>query len=483
MGTTIATELKARAFKGGAMLLGRQVVTKVVGLVANILLARLLIPEQFGIYSIVSSAVALFSLMGDVGLGASLVQQHSEPTADDEATIFTVQQICVAVPAALIILAAPLIAQYYKFSSDIVWLIRFIALSGMVSSFGSISRIRLERGMLFGPLAIIETARSIVFQVVAVAMAFGGAGVWSFAVASLSSQIIAVVLSERFSPWKMSWKIKRHVLDKRISFGLSYQGLNLFGFLKECVNPIFIGTIYGAASVGIISFSVTTAAYPTIFASVFHRLYFPAFSRCQHDRTALKDLIQTVLWWNNMIVIGLTAILFPLIPILVPAVFGHKWDAAIPLVYMLALSNLTLGTSITLVALANALGKPDITLRYYAFWAVANWLLIVPLVLWLGINGYGVAQVILAITNVFFFRRMQEIADFELMEPLRPFVIAFAINSALVSGILKVTGAHGIPAIALFVIVGLFNFLTLSDLLSKGKLRLRAKEMISLYRS
>ncbi|CAN5677046.1 oligosaccharide flippase family protein [soil metagenome] len=479
---TIVEDLKARAFKGGAMLLVRQVVTKVIGVIANILLARLLIPEQFGVYSIVSSAVGLFSLMGDVGLGASLVQQHEEPTPDDEATIFTAQQICVAIPSVLVLLFAPLIASNYKFSDDTVWLIRFIAISGIVSSFGSISRIRLEREMVFGPLAVIETVRSIVFQAVAVGMAFAGGGVWSFALASVLSQLSAVILSEKYSPWKIRWMLNREILKKRMGFGLSYQSLNLFGFAKDAVSPFFIGTIYGAGAVGLIGFAISQANYPTLFASVFHRLYFPAFSRCQNDPESLTELIETVLWWNNLIVIGITAILFPLIPILVPAVFGQKWVAAIPLTYMLTLANLTLGCSLTITALANALGKPDVTLRYYAFLAVANWFLVVPLVMTLGINGYGIAQIILSLTNFMFFRSMQKHAKFRLMEPLTPFLVAFAINSALIIWLLKISNAHDIWAICFFGLIGLLTFLFISNLCSRGKLVRIIKEMLALYR-
>jgi O-antigen/teichoic acid export membrane protein len=477
-----ATELKTRAFKGGAKLLIRQVSTKIVGLVANVLLARLLMPEQYGIYAVVTSATALFGLMGDVGLGASLVRQPTEPTPEDEATVFTAQQICIAVPAILLIVLAPQLVQFYKFSSETVWLIRFVAISGIIGCFGSISRIRLERGMVFGPLAMIDAVRSILFQIVAVGCAFAGAGVWSFAIASVASELSAVILSEKYSPWKMTWRLDWERLKGRVSFGFSYQALNLFNFLKDCLNPFFIGAIYGANVVGVIGFAITAANYPMLFAGVFYRLYFPAFSRCQHDPVALKELIETVLWWNNLLMIGITTVAFPLIGVLVPTVFGQKWIEAIPLVYLLLFANLTMGTTIVLVALANAIGKPGITLRYTALSAITNWILTVPLVLKFGIVGFGFAQVTLSLANFLFYQKMKRVVEFDLYGPMRPFLWAFLVSSSLIAAILRITHAGGWLAIGMFGILGAVNFMTVSNLLSGGKMRARITEMVSLYR-
>jgi O-antigen/teichoic acid export membrane protein len=479
----VATDLKTRAFKGGAKLFLRQTSSKLIGLIANVLLARILMPQQYGIYAVVSSAIGLFNLMGDVGLGASLIRQPTKPTFEDEATVFTAQQICVAVPTLLVVLLAPSIAEIYKFSAETIWLIRFVAIAGLISSFGSMSRIQLERGMEFGPLTVIDATRSILFQVVAVSAAFAGAGIWSFAFASVASELSAVILSQHFSPWKICWRLDWDRLKERALFGLSYQGLNLFNFMRDSLNPFFIGAIYGASAVGIVGFAMNIANYPLLFSGIFYGIYFPAFARCQNDPAVLKELVETVLWWTNFLNIGITTVSLPLLGMLIPAVFGAKWGVAVPLAYLLLFANLMTGTTVVLIVLANAIGKPALTLRYSALLAICNWIVTVPLVLKLGTLGFGIGQILLMISNFLFLHKMKRMIEFDLYGSLTPFLLSFLISTSSVAFIIQATHATGWVAIITFGLFGLINFLTISTLVSRGKMLVRLTEMLQLIRA
>src|SRR4051812_41563235 len=103
-------EIEKRSLQGGAQLLVRQFLVKLLTLLTNIIVARTLFPEDFGIFCLASAAVSVMHLVGDVGLGASLIRQSSEPTETEQISIFTLQQIILAATTILLGLSAPFIA-------------------------------------------------------------------------------------------------------------------------------------------------------------------------------------------------------------------------------------------------------------------------------------------------------------------------------------------------------------------------------------
>ncbi|MBF8258742.1 MAG: undecaprenyl-diphospho-oligosaccharide flippase, partial [Actinobacteria bacterium] len=101
-------EVKEKSLAGVGSLFRRQLVIKTVFFLGNVLLARILAPQVFGIYAIVAFVVQFFSTFGNVGLGAALIQKKGELSGEELSTAFWFQQMLVGVVAVLIVLTAPL---------------------------------------------------------------------------------------------------------------------------------------------------------------------------------------------------------------------------------------------------------------------------------------------------------------------------------------------------------------------------------------
>src|ERR1035437_7374047 len=118
-------EIKNRSVKGFGALLRRQVVIKILNVISGIILARLLAPEIFGIYAIVLFVVQFFSVFGDVGLGAALIQKKGELDKAELSSTFWLQQVLVWVVVLIVIITAPLAMKVYpSLHYEGVWLIR-----------------------------------------------------------------------------------------------------------------------------------------------------------------------------------------------------------------------------------------------------------------------------------------------------------------------------------------------------------------------
>jgi hypothetical protein len=276
---TNAVDYPRRAIVGGAALVLRQGLVKGLSIVGGVILARILTPEAFGTYAIVAFVVAAFSLVGDLGLGAALIQQEAEPTDHDYRVIFTIQLVVFGSGSAAVIVFAPWIAAGFGLSSDGVWLMRILALGLLVSALRTLPAVRLERHLEFGRLVLAEAAQAIVFQVVAVAAAVSGLGVVSFGVAALAGTVTATVIINVIAPWRPGLAGDWTDVRRFLRFGLPYQGIGVLSFIQGAVNPLFIGIIAGVAAVGLVNWAAVVMGYPLLISAILSRLYFPAFSR------------------------------------------------------------------------------------------------------------------------------------------------------------------------------------------------------------
>src|SRR5437588_4359183 len=116
--------IRARAMRGVAYLFARYAGIRLLGLVANVILSRLLSPQAFGVYAITLSVLVLLSFIGDFGLSASLLQQRKAISEPDIRTVFTAQQLLVGSLLVLLFLLAPGLAQSYHLGAMGVWFIR-----------------------------------------------------------------------------------------------------------------------------------------------------------------------------------------------------------------------------------------------------------------------------------------------------------------------------------------------------------------------
>jgi len=418
-------QVKAKAVQGSISLLTRQGLSHPVGFIGNILLARLLIPEDFGIYVIVNFIVGFLSIFGDIGLGASLIQKHEEPILEDWRAIFTFQQILVAALVLIAFLGAPFIATYYHLSGNAAWLIRVMAVSLIITSFRTIPAMRLERHLEFKKLALIEVTETLLFQCTAVILAFLGFGVWSFIIGVVTRCTIGTALIYIIAPWPIGWQWGWGRIRSFMHFGLPYQGIGLVSFIKDGINPLFIGTLIGTAGAGYIYWAVLVSNYPLIILAILNRLFFSLFSRLQRDPLGLRVAIERVLRWNNLFALCLLAVLISQAREITVLIFGEKWLPVVPLLYLLGFGNFFVASSYPLLALLNALGKSNVSFTFHVVWMVGTWAFGVPLIKQFGLIGFGISNMLVQLTNLALFGYTQRVIPFRMMTSIGPSLVSF----------------------------------------------------------
>jgi len=430
------------------LLLGAQkVVSVVVTAAGGIVLARLLTPEVFGLYAILLFVITLGVRFSELGLGAALIQRRDLDLATGLSAAFTATFALALVLGAAIMAAAPLVARWPGVSSEVTAPVRWLALLVVLSSLRMPAMVLLERRLAYLPLTIAETADTVTFNVVALAAALAGAGLWSFVLGALAARAANLAVLWTATRWRPTLRWNRRELTPVLKFAILFQGSVLIGVAGDAVVPTFVTAWSGVAAVGFLNWAATLAFLPLQVVSIAGRVLFPALSSLQAEPERFAEATARAL--NRV-----TAVLYPAAALLlagadpiVRLIFGEAWVPAVPAVRCFCLSAIIGGTSTIFVHALYGLGRPDVVFRLNLASAAVLWVLTIALVPWLGFAGFAVASASLACAGVSYTAlSLRRLVPLHVLSAVRVPLTA-SVGSAAVLAVLARFWIHDLPSL------------------------------------
>ena len=395
-------EIKEKSLRGIGALIKRQIAIKLIYLAASVLLARLLAPQVFGIYAIVSFVVTFFSTFSDIGIGAALIQKKGKLSREEISTTFWLQQILAWCVVVVVLVIAPLtLLVYPSLPSAGVWLIRAMAVSFVFVSLKTIPAILMERNLDFNRIAWVDIAENLSFNITSVCFAMAGFEVWSFIIAALIRSILGTIIIYAISPWRPTLQFRLAAVKDMVKFGLPYQGNTILGFIKDAVTPLFIGVYAGATAVGYVTWAKNFAMAPLMLSDSFGRVSFPAFSRIQHNRELLARTVESSIRCMTLVMFPITVLMVVLGPGIIHVVFTDKWTPGLWAYYFYCTSPMLIGILLPMYSAILAVGKSGILLKMMIILLFLEWGLGIPFVLKFGFVGIAFNQPFIAV--LFFF--------------------------------------------------------------------------------
>ncbi|MBE0530356.1 MAG: oligosaccharide flippase family protein [Rhodospirillales bacterium] len=314
-----------------------------IGLAINFVnvavISRLLTPTEIGIAAIGTALVTITISLREFATCAFLIQ-GDEVTRNDVQTAFTVQFLLMAMIGAVLVLAAPWIASLYG-EAGLAAFIRVIAAALILDTFGSPILSLLRRDLAFRSLAAISVATVIVSAAVSITLAAGGFGfmslAWAWMAATLTTVSLAIYLHPDpwiFAPSLACWR-------RALAFGGYNGAINMLTRLYEGIPQLVLGRVLSLSAVGLYNRTVVVGgvADKFILAGVFN-VAFPALASEVRAGHGLKEAMLkafcyiTAFYWPALTMMALLA--HPIVHL----VLGRQWDAAAPLVQMIAVANL-----------------------------------------------------------------------------------------------------------------------------------------------
>ena len=337
---------------------GQQVVALVVGLV----LARLLLPEQFGLLGMLTVFIALSGRFVDSGLSAALIQKRDVSNLDQCSVFYFNIAVGVAMCLLLCVLA-PSVAAFYG-QPRLVPILRTVSLKLAIQPFGAVHGTILRKRLEFSRLALPGIITACCSGGVGIGMAFTDCGVWALVGQQLTASVLHTVLLWFVSPWRPCLAFSFASLRTLLGFGGNLLAASLIGTFFRHVYTLIIGYMYPPAALGFYQRAYLLVVRPikAIMPSV-RGVLFPALTEVQDapermQRGAARAVGTTVaVVFPTMVLLAVTA------RSLVSLLLTDKWLPCVPYVRILCISGMLAPLQHINLILVQAAGRSDLYLR------------------------------------------------------------------------------------------------------------------------
>jgi len=302
-------------------------------------LARLLLPAEFGLIGMITVFTSFASMFVDMGFGSAIVQRKQvEPRHLD--TMLWMSMAFGALMAAILAISAPLISQFYQ-QPLLIPMVRVAAINLLIIPFGMVPAALLQKSMQFNQLARIEIVTTLFSGALCVALALSGWGVWSLLAQGMAVNLSSAVLKWRASGWIPKSRFERHAFRDLWGYSINLFGFNFINYWARNGDNLIVGRILGSAALGIYSRAYSLMLLPiNQIIGVVASVMFPALSSIQEDKPRTKRIYLEAMSQLSFIIfplmIGLSVTAAPFIL----TVYGEKWAEVIPILQILSIVGL-----------------------------------------------------------------------------------------------------------------------------------------------
>ena len=336
-----------------------------------IVLARLLVPGDFGLVALATVFVALAQVVVDQGLGDALIQRR-HITRSHIDTAFWVALLTGAALTIIGIGSAGLIATLFS-EPALAPILQVLSLTFLLSAFTSVQVALLRRELAFRVLALRTLAGALGGGAIGIGMAFAGLGAWALVGQLVGSAVLSAAMLWWVSPWRPgrngSWAHFRELFG----FGLHIVGSDFLTFLSRHTDSFLIGIVMGAGPLGVYAVGYRLLEVSqTVLVNVARKIAFPAFSRLQGDPGRMLQAHLRLTRIASLTIMPAYIGLALIAPEVTISVFGHRWAESGGIAAILFLSGPALSLRTFNMSLLNAAGHPDIAFRFRLFTSVLN---------------------------------------------------------------------------------------------------------------
>ena len=433
---SVVQKKSTKILKGTFFYSIRQIVVTLLQFFTSILILRWLNPNEFGSYSVISLVIGLTQIIAEGGFGVYLVQRQKEITSKDLSDVVSFQLIAYFV-IHIIVFIIYLFFEKYDLNSSLLLYVLITIFVIPFTIFRSSNYVCLEKSLSFEKIAFVEVAETLIYSASIIIFAFMGFGVWSFIIGVLFKSILGYLIIKKYNDWKFYFNIPRDKseIKKALSFGLSYHTPTLINYIRISANPVIIGPILGLAAVGIADRAIFFAGLPLYFiGAVQQKVLFPYFSSIQDSKEKVKANFESLYYVSSIID---KLFYLPLI-ILAPVFIVHYykiWTETIPLFYIAIIGNVIFGSlSFSSFPVLNGIGKTKIIAISSIISVLISWVLLFPLIHFIGLKGYAVLGFVIWIVGFFpgYILLRKNIPNLALVRPFTIPLISFVISLCFV---------------------------------------------------
>ncbi|MCK4851546.1 MAG: lipopolysaccharide biosynthesis protein [Candidatus Omnitrophica bacterium] len=436
--------LGRRVVKGGIWVFTLNLVIKGLGFVRTVILARLLLPSDFGLLGIAMIAVSMLRTLTGTGFAHALIQKKGG-ISDYMNTAWCVEAGRGTVLAVLLFLFAPVIAVFFK-NPEAAGIMRVVAITVFLTGLVSTGIVHFEKQLKFEKLFIYNLGTQTVSLVVGVSLAFLLRNVWALVYGGIAGAVTKIVLSYALHPFRPALKFDPEKAKELFSFGKWVFISGILVFLITQGDDIFVGKLLGVTALGFYTMAYRLSNLPaTEITHVLKQVTFPAYSKLQEDIPRLREACLKVLQVTAFLSFPVAGLIFILAPDFTDIFLGRKWMPMVPALRVLCVFGITRAIGAAMVQVLYGVGKPGIQTKLSGIQLIAMAVIIYPLSVRWGILGTSLAVVLPnMLSMVLVIKEVRHIMKISYKEFFMSIIApALAVLSASWTVFLDVSGIYG----------------------------------------
>jgi len=356
-------------------------------------LARLLAPQQFGLFAIASLAIALLEMLTETGINVFFIQEKDRvKTYLDTAWMISIVRGFVIFLVLLI--TAPFIAQFFK-NQDAVALLRVISIVPLLRGFINPAEIKFQKKLQFSKEFRFRFFIFLFDGIVAIIAALVTRSVYSLVLGLISGVILEIAISFLFIKPVPKLSFESVKIKKIVGRGKWVTLAGIFNYLFHNGDDIVVGRLMDSYYLGVYQLAYKITSLPIYEAGeVFGKVTFPAYAKIAGDKKRLKKAFIKITLAISALVIPFGLILFLFPKQLVLLLLGDKWLDAVPVIKVLSVFGVIRAIAGSSSALFLAINKQEYVTALTFVSIIGLALTIVPLVNKYGILGAGYSALI-----------------------------------------------------------------------------------------
>jgi len=393
--------LKHKLIKGAIWNSISQFGSQAINFILIIILARLLMPKDFGLLGQVGVITSLMGYFTEFGIVPSLIQKKSLNKTDCDTAFFGMFFFAL-IGYVTVYLIAPLVSLFYG-DDSLVLLTRVVFIQFLIAPISLVNEALERKQLNYNRITFAELSSLFISGIVGIVLAYKGHGVWSLVWQSLLKVLIRSSIIIHLTDWRPGLSFSFNCFINYTKSGAHFTYRNITMYLSENMDFLIIGKLLGPGILGIYNLAFRMSNYP--FAKVqqiFGQMLFPAFSSFNDDITRMRNNYFKLSFYGGVFLIPLLIIIYFSIGDIVNLLLGDKWIETIPVVKVLVIyllfSSISFADEPLLIAVNKIKSINVIKTLITLFLIVAGYYFTLKY----GIIGMAVTLTVLSIINVLF---------------------------------------------------------------------------------
>jgi O-antigen/teichoic acid export membrane protein len=388
--------LSIRVIQGSIWLFGLKLVNRGLGLIRKIVLARLLAPEDFGLFGIALLSISTLEILSQTGTHEALIQKKGN-TDSLLNSAWTVSVIRGLILSAILFISAPIFANFFH-SPQAVAVIRIIGISPLILGFTNIGIVYFQKELEFNKQVYYELTVALMNFFLALLLAFFLKNVWALVWSGLVAGLTRTFMSYAVHPYRPRLHLDTKQVGELIGFGKWVLASSILVFLNSQGDDIMVGKLLGVAALGLYQMAYTISNLPTTeITHIISRVTFPAYSKIRDDSLRLKSAYLKVSQLIGFISAPVAGIIVILAPEFTTLILGEKWMEMVTAMQVLAIWGFIRSIGATTGPIFYSIGKPEVATRLQLFQLILLVIFIYPLSKGMGILGTSLSVVLAAV--------------------------------------------------------------------------------------